>query len=80
MDCLVLPIQSRVEEWKKITNILDKEHHKGNHEVLRFYLRIYPTIEKISLIVPYIFWSVIFSYLFQTTRNQEQISRKSLNK
>ena len=46
MDCLVLPIQSRVEEWKKITNILDKEHHKGNHEVLRFYLRIYPTIEK----------------------------------
>ena len=40
MDCLVLPIQSRVEEWKKITNILDKEHHKGNHEVLRFSLKI----------------------------------------
>ena len=29
MDCLVLPIQSRVEDWKKITNLLDKEHHKG---------------------------------------------------
>jgi hypothetical protein len=29
MDCLVLPIQTRVEEWKKITNVLDKEHHKG---------------------------------------------------
>ena len=80
MDCLVLPIQSRVEEWKKITNILDKEHHKGNHEVLRFYLSISPTIKILLLIVPSIIWSVIFSYLFQTTRNQEQISRKSLNK
>ena len=30
MDCLVLPIQNKLEEWKKITHTLDKEHAKGN--------------------------------------------------
>lgn len=29
MDCLVLPIQNKLEEWKKITHHLDKEHAKG---------------------------------------------------
>jgi len=28
MDCLVLPIQNKLEEWKKITHALDKEHAK----------------------------------------------------
>ena len=31
MDCLVIPIQSRVEEWRKITALLDKDHHKGKY-------------------------------------------------
>lgn len=26
MDCLVLPVQNKLEEWKKITTVLDKEH------------------------------------------------------
>ena len=30
MDCLVLPIQNKLEEWKKITQTLDKEHAKGS--------------------------------------------------
>ena len=28
MDCLVLPLQDRLEEWKKTTNQLDKDHSK----------------------------------------------------
>ncbi|XP_059089814.1 GATA zinc finger domain-containing protein 7-like [Tigriopus californicus] len=28
MDCLVLPIQSKLEEWRKSANALDKEHAK----------------------------------------------------
>ena len=80
MDCLVLPIQSRVEEWKKITNILDKEHHKGNHEVLSLYLRISPTILICIIHCTIYFLERNIFYLLQTTRNQEQISRKSLNK
>ena len=30
MECLVTPLQERMEEWKKITTQLDKEHAKGN--------------------------------------------------
>lgn len=30
MDCLVLPLQDRIEEWKKTTSQLDKEHAKEN--------------------------------------------------
>ncbi len=29
MDCLVLPIQGKLEEWKRATLALDKEHSKG---------------------------------------------------
>ena len=29
MDCLVLPIQNKLEEWRKASNTLDKEHAKG---------------------------------------------------
>ena len=29
MDCLVLPIQSKMEDWKKVTISLDKEHARG---------------------------------------------------
>ena len=29
MDCLVLPIQSKLEDWKKVTMALDKEHARG---------------------------------------------------
>ncbi len=29
MDCLVLPIQGKVEEWRRATLALDKEHSKG---------------------------------------------------
>ena len=36
MDCLVLPIQNKLEEWKKITHALDKEHAKG--KPLAYYL------------------------------------------
>jgi hypothetical protein len=29
MDCLVLPVQNKLEEWKKVANTLDKDHAKG---------------------------------------------------
>jgi hypothetical protein len=29
MDCLVNPLQDRLEDWKKGTVNLDKEHNKG---------------------------------------------------
>lgn len=29
MDGLVTPLQDRIEEWKKTTNQLDKDHAKG---------------------------------------------------
>jgi len=28
LDCLVLPLQEKMEEWKKVANSLDKEHSK----------------------------------------------------
>ena len=28
MDCLILPLQDRLEDWKKITGQLDKDHSK----------------------------------------------------
>lgn len=30
MECLVLPLQDKLEEWKKLVVNLDKEHSKGN--------------------------------------------------
>ena len=30
MDCLVLPIQNKLEEWRKITHALEREHAKGS--------------------------------------------------
>lgn len=30
MDCLIIPLQDRLEEWKKINAQLDKEHSKEN--------------------------------------------------
>jgi len=29
MDCLVLPLQEKLEDWKKSLINLDKEHAKG---------------------------------------------------
>jgi hypothetical protein len=29
MDCLILPLQDKVEDWKKSTVQLDKDHAKG---------------------------------------------------
>lgn len=29
MDCLILPLQEKIEDWKKIVINLDKEHTKG---------------------------------------------------
>lgn len=29
MDCLVIPLQEKLEEWKKAVINLDKEHAKG---------------------------------------------------
>lgn len=29
MDCLVVPLQEKLEDWKKTIVILDKEHAKG---------------------------------------------------
>ena len=31
MECLVLPLQDKLEEWKKLVVNLDKEHSKGNY-------------------------------------------------
>jgi len=29
MECLILPLQDKMEDWKKTTVNLDKEHGKG---------------------------------------------------
>lgn len=29
MDCLVMPLQERIEDWKRSLINLDKEHAKG---------------------------------------------------
>jgi len=29
MDCLILPLQEKLEDWKKSTVQLDKDHSKG---------------------------------------------------
>lgn len=29
MECLILPLQDKLEEWKKTVLNLDKEHAKG---------------------------------------------------
>lgn len=31
MDCLVLPLQEKLEDWKKTVLTLDKEHAKGKN-------------------------------------------------
>lgn len=31
MDCLVAPLQEKLEDWKKNVVNLDKEHAKGNN-------------------------------------------------
>ena len=41
MDCLVLPIQNKLEEWKKITQTLDKEHAKGSILIIFMLLFVY---------------------------------------
>ena len=28
MDCLIIPVQGRLEEWRRITGLLDKDHAK----------------------------------------------------
>lgn len=29
MDCMIMPIQNKLEEWKKVTHSLDKDHARG---------------------------------------------------
>ena len=31
MECLVLPLHDKLEEWKRIVIHLDKEHSKGSY-------------------------------------------------
>ena len=35
MDCLVLPIQNKLEEWRKITHALEREHAKGTSKITK---------------------------------------------
>ena len=30
MDCLIIPVQGRLDEWRRVTAILDKDH-RGHH-------------------------------------------------
>lgn len=39
MDCLVVPLQEKIEEWKKAVINLDKEHAKGKQLVLITFIR-----------------------------------------
>ena len=32
MDCLVVPLQEKLEDWKKTVVNLDKDHAKGNNQ------------------------------------------------
>jgi hypothetical protein len=34
MECLVLPLQDKLEEWKKFVINLDKEHSKGTSRLV----------------------------------------------
>ena len=36
MECLVLPLHDKLEEWKKMVVNLDKEHSKGRKFSLLF--------------------------------------------
>lgn len=36
MECLVLPLHDKLEEWKKMVVNLDKEHSKGSYYNLLF--------------------------------------------
>lgn len=38
MDCLVLPLQDKLEDWKKAVFNLDKEHAKGR---ILFYQKLF---------------------------------------
>ena len=29
LDCLMMPVQNKLEEWKKVASALDKDHAKG---------------------------------------------------
>lgn len=33
MDCLVVPLQEKIEDWKKAVINLDKEHAKGKEMI-----------------------------------------------
>ena len=28
MDCLIIPVQGRLDEWRRVTAVLDKDHAK----------------------------------------------------
>lgn len=40
MECLVLPLQDKLEEWRKTAVNLDKEHAKGSTRPFRFRRRV----------------------------------------
>ena len=40
MECLVVPLQDKLEEWKKTAIILDKEHAKGFFSTFSFFFQI----------------------------------------
>ena len=34
LDCLMMPVQNKLEEWKKVASALDKDHAKGERVAL----------------------------------------------
>ena len=41
LECMILPLQDKVEDWRKNVGVLDKEHAKEYKKVLRYPLYRY---------------------------------------
>lgn len=68
MDCLVIPIQNKLEEWKKTTQVMDKEHAKG----MKIRLRRAAFLAMPSF---YIFFAEYKKYRSHIKKKSEQVSR-----
>lgn len=75
MEGLVMPLQDRIEEWKKTANQLDKDHAKGQQPRNTNYKYTF---------VSTVYWTEIntFGFAFlpsEYKRSRQEIKRKSLD-
>lgn len=75
MESLVMPLQDRMEEWKKTANQLDKDHAKGQQPRCTNYKYTF---------VSTVYWMGIntFGFAFPPSeykRSRQEIKRKSID-